>query len=219
MSFPFNLFWTVSYVGHDGITHYLTHDGSPPDLGSPTPPTYELLALSASPPAPPAPISLLEAPSSSPAPIPQLRATGYFAFQPVQQAAVTAPIEYVNINFIANGVRPYHDRFTGRSRDEEIIYTVCRAPTNMRMRDLILTFEGGGARGFTECKLLSDGRSWAKVQTYKLGDENSEKTLAALGWTASRGVDGPPVWVCAYHEGLDEREEQRYWEEHGFPAS
>lgn len=87
------------------------------------------------------------------------------------------------------------------------------------MNDLIKAFEGGGARGFIECKLLSDGRSWAKVQTFKLGDDSSGKTLGEIGWTESRGVDGPPVWVCAYHEGLDDEEEKSYWKRLGFLLS
>lgn len=165
------------------------------------------------------PTALPVASSPGPTPTPQPRPIAWYIFRPVQQPLVTPPTQFVNINFIGNGVRPHRDRFTGRNRDGEILYTVCRAATNMKMKDLIAAFEGGGARGFTECKLLSDGRSWAEVRTFKLGDDSSGKTLGEVGWTESRGVNGPPVWVCAYHEGLDDEEEKSFWEGLGFFAS
>ena len=208
MSLFGDISWSLSYIDPEGIVHYLTPDGLPPNNGYPAPPGYELRVL-------PAPAVS----PRSPSPIPQLRPIASYILRPVVQPLVIPPTQFVNINFISHGVRPHRDKFTGRNRDEEIPYTVCRAATNMKMKDLIIAFEGGEARGFTECKLLSDGRSWAEVQTFKLGDNRSEMTLEEVGWTESRGVDGPPVWVCAYHEGLDAEEEKSYWEGLGFPAS
>lgn len=222
MSAYSNLSSPLAYIDDSGLTHYLTVDGLPPANGYPPPPGYELRLFSfpippCSPPAPntASPATLTAAPC---VPTPQPQPVACYTFQPVQQATVVPPAEFVYINFICNGVRPHRDRYTGRNRDEEIIYTVCCAITSMKMKDLIKAFEGGGARGFTECKLLSDGRSWAEVKTFKLSDDSSEKTLAEVGWTESRGVDGP-LWVCAYHEGLEEEEEKSYWEELGFPTS
>lgn len=240
MSSSFNLPWsTLSYTDDAGIVHFFTEDGLPPNDGYPPYPGYELQVFPHSPRLLPLPdsnsllpgcvtpaapsadpsTSATDASATAPSTIPQPRAIGCYIFRPVRQPLVELPIQFVKINFIANGVRPHQDRFTGRNRDEEILYTACRAATIMKMNDLIKTFEGGGARGFTECKLLSDGRSWAKVQTFKLGDDSLGKTLGEIGWTESRGVDGPPVWVCAYHEGLDDEEEESYWKRLGFLLS
>ena len=231
---PFKMVWPVeSYVDEDGIVHYLTADDQPPAGGWPMPPDHELEALLSPLGVPPLPNSnaLTTAPANRSgalaprqpatfvASTPQLIPIGTYIFQPVIPPVAEPPTQFVNIHFIGDGVRPHRDRFTGRNRDDNFPYTVCLAATSMTMKDLIKAFEGGGALGFTECKQMSDGRSWAEVQTFKLNDDNSGKTLAELGWTESRGVDEPPVWVCAYFEGLDEQEEKSYWEKLGFPES
>ena len=207
-----NISWLVSYSDRAGVRHYLTSDLLPPNHGNPPPPGHE-------PPVLPLPAGFPVASSTSPPPDSQPRPVAGYAFRPAPQPPVTPPTQFVNIHFISNGVRPHRDRFTGRNRDDEIEFTICRAATNMKMKDLIGAFVGSGARGFTECKLLSDGYSWAEVRTFKLGDDSSEKTLGEVGWTESRGVDDAPVWVCAYHEGLDDVEEKSYWEGRGFVAS
>lgn len=235
-----NVSWLLSYTVHDGITHYLTSDGLPPNNGCPPPPGYELTVL-------PPPAKVPAASSKSPPTVPRPKAVASYTFglalkpkaaanytfrlasqpkavasytvRPAPQPLVIPPTQFIDIRFISNGVRPHRDRFTGRNRDEDIPYTICRAGTTMRMKELMKAFDVSTGRGFTECKLLSDGRSWGEVQTFKHGDKRSEKTLEEVGWTKSRGVDHLPVWVCAYHEGLDEKEEKRFWKRRGFITS
>lgn len=204
--------WTVSYRDEDGTGYYRTSDGLPPNHGRPPPPSDD-------PPVIPFLAGFPAASSTRPPPVSQPSPVAIHTFRPTQQPAGTPTTGFVDINFIRNGVRPHRDRYTGRDRDEAITYTPWRVATSMKMKDLIESFDGSGGRGFTECKLLSDGYSWAEVQTFKLGDDSSEKTLAEVGWTASRGVDGPPVWVSAYHEGLVGDEEKKYWEGLGFVSS
>ena len=201
-----DIHWTISYSDQDGTRHHRTSDGLPPNHG--IPPLVSLF-----------PTALIAASHTSPPLVPQPRAVEIHTFQPTLKPSETPATGFVDINFIRSGVRPHRDRYTGRDRDEEISYTSWRTATNTKMKDLIKSWDGDGTRGFTECKLLSDSYSWAEVQTFKLGDDNSEKTLAEVGWTASRGVDDPPVWVAAYHEGLDGDEEKKYWEGLGFVSS
>lgn len=176
-----------TYFDQDGRLHFLTPDGLPPNHGVPLLPPFILLPTS--------PIRALFTQIFHPSP---------------------PEIKYVTIKFIGNGVRPHRDRFTGRDRDEAIVYTTCVAATSKKVEDLIREMGGSGARGITECKLLVDGRTWLEVQTFKLGDDNLQKTLAEVGWTNTRGVNGPPVWVCPYHPGLEEEEEKQYWQRQGF---
>lgn len=95
----------------------------------------------------------------------------------------------------------------------------CRVATSMKVEDLIREMGGSGAMGITECKLLADGRTWSPVQTFRLGDNNVQRTVAEVGWTEPRGVDGPPIWICPFHPGLEEKEEARYWRGRGFSSS
>lgn len=97
--------------------------------------------------------------------------------------------------------------------------TTCRVATTVKVEELIRAMGGHGVMGVTECKLLADGRSWSAVQTFQLGDDNAHRTLAEVGWTAWRGVGGPPVWICPFHPGLEDEEEARYWRRLGFPTS
>lgn len=203
-----NISWLVSFTDHAGTRHHITSDGLPPGHGYPPPPSHEQMVI-------PPPAGLAAVLYGSPPPVPQPTPVASYTFRPPG----TLTTQFVNIRFISNGVRPHRDRFTGRNRDEDIRYTICRAATSMKMNDLIKAFDGSGARGFTECKLLSDGYTWAEVRTFKLDDDSSAKTLAEIGWTESRGVDGPPVWVSAFHEGLDGEEEKIFWRGLGFVAS
>lgn len=201
-----DIYFMVSCKDENGTRYYRTSDGLPPNHGSP-------------PQVPPFLAGVVATSQTISPPVPQPMAVAIHTFRPTRQPSQTPTTGFVDINFIRNGVRPHRDRYTGRDRDEEISYTPWRVATSMKMKDLIKSFDGDGARGLTECKLLSDGYSWAEVQTFKLGDDSSEKTLAEVGWTASRGVDGPPVWVAAYHEGLDGNDEKKYWEGLGFASS
>lgn len=83
--------------------------------------------------------------------------------------------------------------------------TTCRVATTMKVEKLIREMGGSGMMGITECKLLADGRTWSPVQTFRLDDDNVQKTVAEVGWTESRRVNGPPVWICPFHPGLEEK--------------
>lgn len=208
---PLNTPLNISYVDEDGRPHFITSDGLPPNNGVPPPPASEV----------PPPFgtnglqSVLE-----PASVPAIQALYLESCLP--RSSLQPPplrIECINIKFIQNGVRPHRDRFTGRDRNKEIVATTCRVATTMKVGELILGMGGSGVMGITECKLLADGRTWSPVQTLKLGDHNVQKTLAEVGWTESRGADGPPIWICPFHPGLEEEEEAQYWHRQGFLAS
>lgn len=219
---------STSYLGEDGRLHFVTSDGLPPNNGIPPlpgpavppPPTYKFSVP------PLAHMYQVLPPSSSayglqgvsePIPVPPIQALYLESYRP--PSSLQPPLLQggcINIKFIQNGVRPHRDRFTGRDRDEEIVATTCRVATTMKVEELIREMGGSGVMGITECKLLADGRTWSPVQTFKLGDDNVHKTLADVGWTESRGVDGPPVWISPFHPGLEEEEEVRYWRRRGF---
>ena len=97
-------------------------------------------------------------------------------------------------------------------------YTLTKVATYMRMKDLILLMGHGDLDGITECKKLSDDRSWSEVQTFQISDDGSDKSLEELGWTESRGAVETPIWVCVFLPELEEQEERTYWEQLGFPA-
>ena len=221
----------VSYVDGDGRPHFITSDGLPPNNGVPLPPgpirppspVYGF-ALD-----PPAPIYPVLPPSSGtnglqgmqePTPAPPIQALYLEHYRP-PSSLQPLPLRNgcIKLRFIQNGVRPHRDRFTGRDRDEEIVATTCRVATSMKVEELIRRMGGSGVMGITECKPLADGRTWSPVQTFQLGDENVNKTLAEVGWTESRGIDGPPVWISPYHPGVEEEEEARYWRRQGFVTS
>lgn len=83
--------------------------------------------------------------------------------------------------------------------------TTCRVATTMKVEKLIREMGGSSMMGITECKLLADGRTWSPVQTFRLDDDNVQKTVEEMGWTESRRVNGPPVWICPFHPGLEEK--------------
>lgn len=221
----------ISYVDQDGRPHFITSDGLPPNNGVPPPPASEVPPppVYGFPPLSPLPLYQASPPPSGtngqqsilePAPVPAIQALYFESYLP--PSSLQPPplrIECINIKFIQNGVRPHRDRFTGRDRNEEIVATTCRVATTMKVEELILGMGGSDDMGITECKLLADGRTWSTVQTLKLGDDNVQKTLAEVGWTESRGADGPPIWICPFHPGLEEEEEARYWRRQGFTAS
>ncbi|MCJ1261504.1 hypothetical protein MMC22_001368 [Lobaria immixta] len=200
---------SMSYLGEDGRLHFVTSDGLPPNNGIPPPPGPALL--------PPSSSAYGLQGVSEPIPVPPIQALYLESYRP--PSSLQPPLPQggcINIKFIQNGVRPHRDRFTGRDRDEEIVATTCRVATTTKVGELIREMGGSGVMGITECKLLADGRTWSPVQTFKLGDDNVHKTLADVGWTESRGVDGPPVWISPFHPGLEEEEEARYWRRRGF---
>lgn len=133
--------------------------------------------------------------------------------QPLQTSSFRPPIEqYTYVNFIRDGIRPHRDRFTGRNRDRAIPYTLCKLATHMKMETLIMIMGRGNLNGITECKLSADGLSWLEVQTFRIGDDRSHKSLEQLGWIDSKGTLESPIWVCVYLSDREIGEEGAYQE-------
>lgn len=80
------------------------------------------------------------------------------------------------------------------------------------METLIMIMGRGDLNGITECKLSADGLSWLEVQTFRIGDDRSHKSLEEIGWTDSKGTPESPIWVCIYVADQEIEEERAYRE-------
>lgn len=105
------------------------------------------------------------------------------------------PEQHTVIHFFLDGFKPWEHQ--GMTHTWAAFKVSTMMTVNELIRQLRCKENNEELDCISECIEVGDG-VWLRGSSFKLGEDNSNQTLEALGWNEARGTVSKPVWLALY---------------------